>query len=242
LALIWAAKPATPAKTYGYHRLEILVALCNGLILWGITAVIFFEAYHRLLEPPVVQSGPMLVIAVLGLGVNIISAWLLYPSQDRSLNLRSAFLHLTADAFGSLAAVGAALAMLWKGWYWFDPLVSFGIGLLIIGASWRLLREAAEILLEATPRHLDAQKVSQSLEQVPGVINIHDLHIWTITSGLYTLSVHAVINGDREPEAVRGEMMQILQDQFRLEHATIQLEAQTSACSGCCLLQSSSPG
>ena len=168
-AIIWAARPPTPAKTYGYHRLEILAALINGLILWGITAWIFFVAIQRVQDPPAVKSYPMLIIALVGLLVNLASAWLLYPSQHRSINLRSAFLHLAADAVGSVAAIVASLAMLLKGWYWFDPLVSFFIGILIIAASWQLIQEATEILMESTPRHLDIQKVSQSLEQVPGV-------------------------------------------------------------------------
>jgi cobalt-zinc-cadmium efflux system protein len=237
VAITWAVKPPTPAKTFGYHRLEILAALINGLILWGLTAFIFFEAYQRLQAPPVVNSSAMLVIAVVGLVVNVWSAWLLYPSQDRSINLRSAFLHLAADGLGSVAAIGASLAMLLKGWYWFDPLVSFFIGFLIIGASWQLIQEATEILMESTPRHLDIQKVAQRLEQVPGVINIHDLHIWTITSGLYTLSVHAVVNGSRDREAVRCEMMVILKDQFGLEHTTIQIEEELHACPHFCLLR-----
>jgi cobalt-zinc-cadmium efflux system protein len=238
VALTWAAKPHTPEKTYGYHRLEILAALMNGLILWGITIFIFIEAYHRLQEPPVVKSGAMLVIALIGLAVNIISAWLLYPSQGRSLNLRSAFMHVLADGLGSLAAIAASLVMLWKGWYWFDPLVSFFIGLLIIAASWQLMQEATEILMESTPRHLDTRQVSRSLEQIPGVLNIHDLHIWTITSGLYTLSVHAVINGSRDREALRCELMMVLKDQFGLEHTTIQLEEEQYACPHfCCFRQ-----
>ena len=237
MAVIWAAKPPTPAKTYGYHRLEILAALVNGLILWGVTAWIFIEAFQRLQAPPMVKSYPMLIIAVVGLMVNLASAWLLYPSQNRSINLRSAFLHLAADAVGSLAAIGASLAMLWKGWYWFDPLVSFFIGLLIIGASWQLIQEATEILMESTPRHLDIKKVSQSLEQVPGVINIHDLHIWTITSGLYTLSVHVVVNGGRDRETLRCEMMMLLKDKFGLEHTTIQLEEEPYACPNFCSLR-----
>jgi cobalt-zinc-cadmium efflux system protein len=242
IAVIWSVKPPTPEKTYGYHRLEILAALVNGLILWGVTAWIFIEAFQRLQAPPMVKSYPMLIIAIAGLMVNFISAWLLYPSQRRSINLRSAFLHLAADAVGSLAAIGASLAMLWKGWYWFDPLVSFFIGLLIIGASWQLIQEAASILMESTPPHLDIKKVLQGLEQVPGVINIHDLHIWTITSGLYALSVHVVVNGSRDRETLRCEMMQLLQDKFGLEHTTIQLEEEASACPNFCSLRQFSSG
>ena len=223
-------------RSYGYHRLEILAALINGLILWGITAWIFIEAFQRLQTSPAVKSFPMLFIAVAGLLVNLISAWILYPSQNRSINLRSAFLHLAADAVGSMAAIVASLAMILKGWYWFDPLVSFFIGILIITASWQLIQEATEILMESTPRHLDVQKVSQSLEQVPGIINIHDLHVWTIASGLYSLSVHAVVNGGQDQDALRCEMIKILKDKFGLEHATIQIEHEHHACPNFCLL------
>lgn len=235
-AVIWAAKPPTPAKTYGYHRLEILAALINGLILWAVTAWIFYEAFQRLQSPPVVKSYPMLFIAAFGLIVNLVSAWLLYPSHNRSVNMRSAFLHLAADAVGSLAAIGASLVMLWKGWFWFDPLVSFFIGLLIIVASWQLIQEAAAILMESTPRHLDIEMVSQKLEQVYGVIGIHDLHIWTITSGLYALSVHVVVNGGHDQESLRCELMTILKENFGLEHNTIQFEEESSACPKFCSL------
>ncbi len=235
-AVIWATRPPTPAKTYGYHRLEILAALINGLVLWVITAWIFIEAIQRLQTSPPVKSYPMLFIAVAGLVVNLTSAWILYPSQNRSINLRSAFLHLAADAVGSMAAIAASLAMLIKGWYWFDPLVSLFIGILIIAASWQLIQEATEILMESTPRHLDIQKVSQSLEQVHGVISIHDLHVWTIASGLYTLSVHAVVNGGQDHEALRCEMMKILKDEFGLEHTTIQIEKENFACPNFCWL------
>ncbi|MGQ9920568.1 MAG: cation diffusion facilitator family transporter [Desulfobacca sp.] len=237
MAITWAAKAPTPAKTYGYHRLEILAALINGLVLWGLTGIIFFEAYHRLWEPPVVRSGPMLIIAAIGLAVNIISALLLYPSHERSINLRSAFLHVVADGLGSVVAISASLVMLWWGWYWFDPLASLVIGLLIIASSWRLIHEATEILMEATPRHLDIQAVAQSLEKVPGVKNIHDLHIWTITSGWYALSVHVVVNGTRQKDVIRCEMAKLLSEQFNLEHTTIQIEDEATACGDFCLWQ-----
>ena len=242
VALTWAAKPPTPAKTFGYHRLEILAALINGLVLWGICGIIFFEAYQRLWQPPLVKSGPMLVIAVAGLAVNIASALLLFPSQERSINLRSAFLHVLADGLGSLVAITASLAMLWRGWYWFDPLASILIGLLIIAGSWRLVLEALEILMEATPRHVDIQAVAACLEQVPGVINVHDLHIWTITSGLYALSVHAIVNGSRERDAIRCDMAAVLADRFGLEHATIQIEEEATSCPNFCLWQPTARG
>jgi cobalt-zinc-cadmium efflux system protein len=179
----------------------------------------------------------MFFIASGGLVVNLVSAWILYPSQDRSINLRSAFLHLAADAVGSIAAIVASLAMLLKGWYWFDPVSSFLIGILIIAASWRLLQEAAEILMESTPRHLDVEKISRNLEQISGVKGIHDLHVWTIASGLYALSVHAVIDEGRDQEDLRCEMMLILKDQFGLEHTTIQIEQEDHVCPDFCLLR-----
>ncbi len=234
VALSWAAKPPTPTKTFGYHRLEILAALINGLVLWGICGIIFYEAYHRFWQPPQVKSGPMLVIAVGGLAVNAVSAWLLFPSQERSINLRSAFYHVLADGLGSLVAVSASLVMLWWGWYWFDPLASVLIGLLIITGSWRLIQEALEILMEATPRHVDYQAVIESLAEVPGVMSIHELHIWTITTGLHALSVHVVVNGSREREKVRCELQALIEEKFGIEHTAIQIEEEATACPDFC--------
>ncbi len=224
LALFWTAKPPTLKKTYGYHRLEILVALINGLALWAMAGYIFYEAYGRFFRPPQVSSLPMLIIAGLGLGVNIFGVLILYPDRQHSINLRSAFLHLLADSLGSVAAMAAALAILWKGWYWFDPLAGAVIGVMIILGSWQLVWEAADILLEATPRHINLDEVQAALEAHPGVKQIHDLHVWTISSGLHAVSVHVVVGDGHDRDCLTWELETLLDQRFGLEHSTIQTE------------------
>ena len=168
MALIYTQRPHTAQKTYGYHRLEILVALVNGLVLWGMLGYILYEAYGRFSEPPAIAGTPLIVIASLGLLVNLFGVVVLYPTKDQSINLRSAFLHLLADSLGSVAAIAAGVAIYVKGWYWFDPLAGAVIAVLIVVGSWQLVREAADILMEGTPRHIDLGEVTQALESVPG--------------------------------------------------------------------------
>jgi cobalt-zinc-cadmium efflux system protein len=156
LALKWAARPPTAQKTFGYHRLEILVALVNGLVLWAMAGYIFFEAANRLFKPPAISGSPLIIIASLGLLVNLFGMYVLMPSREHNLNLRSAFLHLLADSFGSVAAIAAGVAIWWQGWYWFDPLAGIIVGVMIVISSWQLVWEAADILLESTPRHIAA--------------------------------------------------------------------------------------
>lgn len=240
-AMWWAAKPATERKTFGYHRLEILVALINGLLLWGIAAFIFIEGYHRWQDPPPVRSGLMLVIASGGLLVNLIAAWLLMPAQKKSLNLRSAFLHVLADGLGSVGAIAASLIMLWQGWYWFDPLVSFFIALLIIFCSWNLVREAADILMESTPKHINLAAVQEKLLAVPGIQDLHDLHIWSIATGLHAISLHVVVAEDLDPDQVRCDLEAVLHQEFGLTHATIQVEKPAQACTAFCLWHPQTP-
>jgi len=224
LALHFATKPPTATRTYGYHRLEILAALVNGLALWAMAAFILWEAYFRLFAPPPVKSLPLLIIASLGLGVNLLGVWVLYPTRGRGLNLRSAFLHLAADSLGSLAAIAAAVAMLWRGWYWFDPLAAVMVAVLILVGSWRLVLEAADILMESTPRHLRLEEVEAALAAHPGVIQVHDLHIWTIASGLYALSAHVVVQDRQDRDCLIWELEELLRTRFGLEHTTLQVE------------------
>jgi len=224
LALFWTGKPATPKKTYGYHRLEILVALINGLALWAMAGYIFYEAYGRFFRPPQVSSLPMLIIASLGLAVNIFGVLILYPSRQHSINLRSAFLHLLADSLGSVAAMAAAVAIMVKGWYWFDPLAGGVISVMIILGSWRLVWEAADILMEATPKHINLDEVQAAMEAHPGVKQIHDLHVWTISSGLYAVSVHVVVGDGQDRDCLTWELEELLKQSFGLEHSTIQTE------------------
>ncbi len=224
LALIYAQKPHTPEKTYGYHRLEILVALINGLALWAMAAYILFDAYGRLAQPPAIASIPLIIVAGLGLLVNLFGVAILHPAKDQNINLRSAFLHLVADSLGSVAAIAAGLAIYFKGWYWFDPLAGAVIAILIIFGSWQLVWEAADILMEATPKHIDLGEVTQALERHPGVEEIHDLHVWSISSGLFAMSVHVVLSDSRDRDCLTWELEELLAQRFGLEHTTIQLE------------------
>ena len=224
LALRWTAKPPTSQKTYGYHRLEILVALLNGLALWGMAAYIFYEAYGRMFQPPQINTVPMIIIASLGLAINLFGVYILFPSREQNINLRSAFLHLLADSLGSVAAMAAGAAILLKGWYWFDPLAGGVIGVMIILGSWQLLREATDILMEATPRHINLDEVIGALESHPLVEKVHDLHIWTIGSGIFALSVHVNINNSEDRDCLTLELEELLRRRFGLEHNTIQIE------------------
>jgi len=224
LAMVYASKPPTAEKTYGYHRLEILAALVNGLVLWAMAAYILFEAYGRISHPPAIPSLPLVLIAGVGLLVNLFGVVILYPTKDQGINLRSAFLHLVADSLGSIAAIAAGLAIYFKGWYWFDPLAGAVIAVMIIIGSWQLVWEAADILMEATPKHLDLAEVARTLERHPGVEGIHDLHIWSISSGLFALSVHVVLSDTHDRDCLTWELEELLAHRFGLEHTTIQLE------------------
>jgi cobalt-zinc-cadmium efflux system protein len=224
LALKWTAKPPTAQKTFGYHRLEILVALVNGLVLWAMAGSIFYAAAGRFFQPPAISSRPLIIIAGLGLLVNLFGMYVLMPSRGHNLNLRSAFLHLLADSCGSVAAIAAGVAIWWQGWYWFDPLAGVIVGVLIVVSSWQMMREAADILLESTPRHIALDEVEQSLKSHPQVKQVHDLHIWTIASGLYSLSVHVTIGNRINRDCLTWELEDLLRQRFGLEHNTIQIE------------------
>jgi len=220
-------RPATPQKTFGYHRLEIVAALVNGLVLWLIVGVIFHEAYQRFFTPPEVQSLGMLIIATIGLAVNIAAGLILYRSHHESLNVHSAFLHVVGDALGSVGAMIAALVMLSTGWYLADPLISFLIGGLILYTSWGLIKESADILMQSVPRGISLDEVQNAMESITRVLKVHDLHVWSVTSGVFTLSAHAVINGDQDFHQVLSEMEIILRDKFDIRHTTIQLETKS---------------
>ncbi|MFQ5849199.1 MAG: cation diffusion facilitator family transporter [Candidatus Binatia bacterium] len=220
-------RPATAKKTYGYHRLEILAALVNGLTLWLIVGVILHEAYRRFLSPPEVQSLGMLMVATLGLGVNIAAGFILYGSHRENLNVRGAFLHVFGDAIGSVGAIVAALIMLSTRWYLADPLISILIGGLILYTSWGLIKESVDILMQSVPKGINIDEVERAMEGIDGVIKVHDLHVWAVTSGVFTLSAHAVINGDRDFHQVLNDMEKALIDKFNIRHTTIQLETES---------------
>lgn len=222
-ALWMAARPSGAGKTFGYHRVEILAALVNGATLVALAVWVVVEAVGRLDEPPEVRGPLLLVVAIGGLVVNLIALLVLHGGRDESLNVRGAWLHVMADALGSVQAIAAG-ALIWAfGWYWVDPVASIVIAVLIVYSSWSLLQEAVSVLMESAPGHLDVDEVRDAILAVEGVGEVHDLHVWTITSGFVALSAHVVAqegrNGDLLP-ALRGE----LHDRFGIEHVTIQVE------------------
>ncbi len=224
LALRWALRSPTNQKTFGYHRLEILVALVNGLVLWGMAGYIFYEALGRIFQPPEISSTPLLVIASLGLLINLMGMYVLLPARERGINLRSAFIHLLSDSFASFAAVVAGLAIWWQGWYWFDPVAGMVVGAMIVVSSWQLVWEATDILMEATPKHIDLEVVQAALEAHPEVKKVHDLHVWTIASGIFASSLHVAVDSPPDRDCLTWELEEILRERFGLEHNTIQLE------------------
>ena len=225
LVAVWfGSRPATSQKTFGYYRLEILAALVNGVTLVLISFLIIYEAYQRWSSPPVVRSGPMIAIATGGLVINLACAWILHGRHEIDLNIRGAWLHVISDALGSVAAIIAGILMSVYGWYVADPLFSIVIGLLIVWSSWTLIRESTNVLLEGTPSHINLAAVESAILETDGVSGVHDLHIWTITSGREALSAH-VIHSDRvsQPELLR-DLRAKLHDQFGVDHLTIQME------------------
>ncbi|HEV2074285.1 MAG TPA: cation diffusion facilitator family transporter [Thermomicrobiales bacterium] len=241
LFAIWLAqRPATPERSYGFARAEVLAALLNAATLVAISIYIFWEAFSRIGSPPEVDSGPMLVVAAAGLGANAVSAWVLMRGggHKHNLNTRGAFLHVVGDMLGSVGAIVAALVMLATGWYLADPILSAGIGLLILWSSWQLLRESVEVLLEATPKGIDAMEVRAAMAQVEGVSGVHDLHIWTVTSGLIALSAHVEIAAGRDWHQLLDQCTLPLREHFGIAHVTLQpeiLDGSTRRFDGCSL-------
>jgi len=221
-----ATLPVNSQKTFGYYRAEILAAFLNGLALWLIAGVIFREAYYRFFTPAEVHGHGMVIIASIGLVINLVSVWLLRGYHHTNLNLRGVFLHVLGDALGSVGAIVAGVLIMWTGWYWVDPVTSILIGLLILISSFDLVRESVDVLMQATPRHIDLGEVQRTLEAVEGVKRIHDLHVWTLTSNLFTLTAHAVVNGNHDQHALLDSLEKTIYERFGIDHITIQLEPQ----------------
>ena len=219
-----AQRPATPEKSFGYRRAEILAALANGVTLVVVAIWIFVEAYSRFANPTEVLGAPMLGVATLGLIVNVIGAFILYRSGGESLNVEGAMRHVFADALGSVGAIAAAVVIILTGWRYADPLISVAIGLLILGSSWKLLKDSTNILLEATPHGLDASEVGRKMASSRGVIEVHDLHIWTITSGFPALSAHVLVGRQEDCHARRRELETLLEDEYSISHTTLQVD------------------
>lgn len=222
-----AKRPATLISTYGYHRAEILAALFNGLALWLIVGIIFAAAYNRLFQPQQVESLGMLIVAALGLVVNVTAGAILYGSHQHNLNLRGAFLHVVSDAVGSVGAIAAGLVMLATEWYLADPIISILIGVLILHSSWSLVKESVSILMQAVPKGIRLEEVQRTIEEVNGVMKVHDLHVWAVTSGIFTLSAHAVVHNGEDFHEVLNGIEDTLKDRFNIEHVTIQLEIES---------------
>ena len=229
LAVWFAERPATPEKTYGYYRVEILAALVNGVVLCVLALVILFEAWERLGSRHEVAAGPVLFVAVAGLGVNLLAAWLLHAGADESLNVRSAYLEVLGDALSSAAVIAAAVVILVTGWTIADALASAAIGLMILPRTYALLKQAVNVLLEGVPAHLDLAEIEEALRGVPGVKRVHDLHVWTLTSGREAMSAHVEVERGTPPARVLDDLHLILHARFGIDHTTIQIETQAPA-------------
>lgn len=222
---VWlASQPSPPHRTFGYHRAEILAALANGVTLVAVSIFICVEAYERVWSPPEVEGGLMMIIAVGGLVINLIGLWILNTGRAENLNIRGAWLHVLTDALGSVGAIAAGVLIWAFGWEWADPVASVLIALLVLYSAWSLVKESVGVLMESAPARIDVDEVRTSLMQVQGVIDVHDLHVWTITSGMDAISAHVVTEeGHGDPQLLR-QLQNVLATDFQLLHATLQLE------------------
>ena len=232
-AVTLAQRPARGRRTFGWQRMEILAAVANGLLLLGVAAYVLIEAVRRIGDPPQIDSGLMLVVAAVGLAVNLVSLTVLHRDRGASLNLRGAYLEVLADALGSVAVIVAAVLIATTGWTAADVIASVIIGGLVLPRAWSLLREALDVLLEAAPRGISLDEVRAHMLGVDGVLGVHDLHAWTITSGLPVLSAHVVVTDEALAAGHGGRVLdalcECLGEHFDMEHCTFQLEAEAHA-------------
>jgi cobalt-zinc-cadmium efflux system protein len=226
LGVWFAQKPPTSMNTYGYLRTEILTALANGVVLFLVAGLILYEAFRRVWAPPAILSGPMLIIAVLGLGANLLSMGLLHHGAGESLNIRGAYMEVLSDALGSVGVIVAAVIIETTGFYLADPLMSATIGLFILPRTWALMRQALHILMEGVPPHLNIREIEMAMSTIPGVRAVHDLHVWTLTSGKDAMSSHVVVDDLAASHPILGALHTLLHERFGIEHTTIQLESE----------------
>jgi cobalt-zinc-cadmium efflux system protein len=238
-ALSVAKRPASQTRTYGYLRAEILAALTNGIVLILISAYLSYEAYRRFTEPPQIQGGLMLVVAIIGLLANVIGLAILRSGARQNLNVKGAFLHMWSDAVSSIGVIAAAVMILLTGWSLVDPIITILIVVLILRGAVGLVVEASNILLETVPKHLNVSQVASDVKNIRGVKDIHDLHVWTITSGVYALSCHLLIE-DRmvsNSAEIVAEVNQTLSQKFGIGHSTLQLECEECQNSPVCHIE-----
>ncbi len=225
LFAFWLAdRPATPKRSFGYKRAEILAALFNGATLVAIAVWIFIEAARRFFDPPEVLATPMIVVAAIGLLVNLVAAVILSRSSGESLNMQGALRHVLADLLGSVGAITAAVVILTTGWRYADPLISVLIGVLVLFSSRKLIQDSINVLLEATPPGMDANNIGRKMADTEGVSEVHDLHVWTITSGFPALSAHVLVDNDVDCHARRRDLETVLQKEFGITHTTLQVD------------------
>lgn len=230
LAIWFAEKPASPERTYGYYRVEILAALTNAVVLIFISLYILYEAYERFRNPPEVQSAGMLAVATVGLVINIVGVFILRSGSKESLNMKGAYFEVLSDMLTSIGVIIAGVIMLTTGWYYADPLISAGIGLFILPRTWSLLKDAVAVLLEGTPSDVNIASVREKLSKIEGVAEIHDLHVWSLTSGVNALSVHAVLAEGAEHDDVLKRVHDSCTGEFKIAHVTAQTERADFAC------------
>lgn len=241
-AIAIARRPATPSRTYGYHRVGVMAALANGITLALVAIYIFYEAYQRFLTPPVVNSSLMLLVAAVGLVANLVALLLLRRASRRNLNIKAAFWHILGDTISSIGVIVAGIVISITGWGIVDPIIAVFIGCIILWGAVRLVIESTDILLEAVPRDIEVDEVIETIREVPGVEGIHDIHIWTITSDMHALSAHLVIEDQtvsRSAEVVRAINRDLAQ-YFNIGHTTLQLECRSCPTGFVC--EASQPG
>ncbi len=234
LAIHFGSKKPNPDKTIGYKRFEILAAFINGVALIVISFIIIYEALHRFMNPPVVAGYGMLSIAFIGLLINLIVAYILLKGDTSgNLNVKSAFLHVIGDLLGSVGAMIAALFIIFLGWRYADPIASIVVALLILISGWRVTKEAIHVLMEGTPGHIAIEEIKASLRALPSIKSVHDLHVWSITSGFTALSCHITIEKETDHQEILEQASNHLKDSFHINHTTLQIEYSDDHCDSC---------
>ncbi|OGO18838.1 MAG: hypothetical protein A2Z15_07145 [Chloroflexi bacterium RBG_16_50_11] len=228
-AINLARRPATSTKTFGYHRAEIMAALANGTVLVLVSVYIFYEASRRFTEEPTVKSPLMLIVAGIGLAANLIGLYLLRRGSRKSINIKAAFWHIIGDTLSSVGVIIAGVIIYFTGWNIADPILAVVIGIVILWGAVRIVKESVDILLESVPPHIDVKEVTAAVKSIPGVEDLHDIHIWTITSGIYALSAHLSIADQMVSQScdILTKVNEVLAENFNITHTTLQLECES---------------